>query len=71
MLGAIRSEWERWIPGKLDDVDDECRLPEVLNDLVADGRAVIDVVRTVGTWMGITYTEDLEPTKAALAHRFA
>ncbi|MFM8530976.1 MAG: NDP-sugar synthase, partial [Ilumatobacteraceae bacterium] len=70
VLDLIRVEWERWIPGKLDDADDECRLPEVLNDLVASGRTTVDVVRTTGAWMGITYTDDLEPTRAALAHRF-
>ena len=45
-------------------------IAEVLNDLVASGRATVDVVRTTGAWMGITYTEDLEPTRIALAHRF-
>ncbi len=70
VLDLIRAEWEAWIPNKLDDAEDECRLPEVLNDLVAAGAATVDVVRTTGTWMGITYTEDLEPTRAALAHRF-
>ena len=71
VLDLIRAEWEKWIPGKVDDAEDECRLPEVLNDLVAAGRTQVDVVRTSGAWMGITYTDDLEPTRAALAHRFA
>jgi NDP-sugar pyrophosphorylase family protein len=71
VLDLIRAEWEAWIPNKVDDAEDECRLPEVLNDLVASGRASVDVVRTTGSWMGITYTEDLEPTRAALAHRFS
>lgn len=71
VLELIRDEWEAWIPRKADDAEDECRLPEVLNDLVAAGRAEVDVLRTSGAWMGITYTEDLEPTRAALAHRFA
>lgn len=70
VLDLIRGEWEAWIPSRVDDPDDECRLPEVLNDLVAAGSATVDVVRTTGAWMGITYTEDLEPTRAALAHRF-
>lgn len=70
VLDLIQAEWEQWIPGKLDDADDECRLPEVLNDLVASGRASVDVLRTTGSWMGITYTDDLAPTRAALAHRF-
>ena len=71
VLDLVRAEWEAWIPGKVHDEEDECRLPEVLNDLVATGRAAVDVVRTRGSWMGITYTEDLEPTRVALAHRFA
>jgi NDP-sugar pyrophosphorylase family protein len=70
VLDLVRAEWEAWIPNKLDDAEDECRLPEVLNDLVARGQATVDVMRTTGTWMGITYTEDLAPTQAALAHRF-
>jgi NDP-sugar pyrophosphorylase family protein len=70
VLDLIHGEWDKWIPNKLTDDDDECRLPEVLNDLVAAGRATVDVVRTTGNWMGITYTEDLEPTRAALAYRF-
>ena len=71
VLELVRAEWEAWIPNKLDDAEDECRLPEVLNDLVSSGAATVDVMRTTGTWMGITYTEDLAPTQAALAHRFA
>jgi len=71
VLDLIRVEWETWIRGKATDDEDECRLPEVLNDLVATGRAAVDVLRTTGCWMGITYTDDLEPSRVALAHRFA
>jgi NDP-sugar pyrophosphorylase family protein len=71
VVDLVRAEWERWIVTRADDAEDECRLPEVLNDLVAAGRTEIDVVRTEATWMGITYTEDLERARAALAHRFA
>ena len=71
VLGLIRAEWEAWIRGKATDEEDECRLPEVLNDLVAAGSAAVDVLRTTGSWMGITYTDDLEPTRASLAYRFA
>ena len=71
ILDLVRVEWETWIERKADDPEDECRLPEVLNDLVATGRAAVDVVRTDATWIGITYTDDLDPASAALAHRFA
>jgi NDP-sugar pyrophosphorylase family protein len=71
VLELIHREWEAWIPTRLADPDDECRLPEVLNDLVSSGAIEVDVLRTQGSWMGITYTDDLEPTRAALAHRFA
>jgi len=71
ILAMVQAEWEAWIARKADDPEDECRLPEVLNDLVAAGRATVDVVRTDATWIGITYTDDLVPASAALAHRFA
>jgi NDP-sugar pyrophosphorylase family protein len=70
LVTLVRREWERWIAIKSTDPEDECRLPEVLNDLVARGEATVDVVRTSASWMGITYTADLEPARAALAYRF-
>lgn len=70
VLDLFGAEWDRWIAGKLEDADDECRLPEVLNDLVARSVVEVDVIPTTATWMGITYNSDLEPARAALAHRF-
>ena len=71
VLDLFGDEWARWIVGPLDDTDDECRLPEVLNDLVARGVVDVDVIPTAAAWMGITYSSDLEPARAALVHRFA
>jgi NDP-sugar pyrophosphorylase family protein len=70
MVERIRAAWADWLARHADDPEDECRLPEVANDLVAAGLITVDVVRTDSQWVGITYTEDLELARAALAHRF-
>ena len=71
VVDLVDQVWEEWISRKQDDAEDECRLPEVLNELVAAGEIEIDVVRTNAQWMGITYTEDVAAVRDALSFRFS
>jgi UTP-glucose-1-phosphate uridylyltransferase len=41
------------------DLKAECYLPKAMNQLVADGEVRVRVLRSRGTWFGVTYREDL------------
>ena len=46
---------------------DEFLLPTAVGQLISQGRARVKVLPSRATWHGVTYQEDREPVKAALA----
>ncbi|NLY71838.1 MAG: nucleotidyltransferase [Clostridiales bacterium] len=44
----------------------EFLLPTIINDLLHEEKATVEVLRSLGKWYGVTYKEDLEPVAAAL-----
>lgn len=51
----------------LDIEEAEFLLPEVVHELVQEGRARVKVLPTEERWFGITYREDLQSARAAIA----
>ena len=49
------------------DIKKEYLLPEMIDRLIKDGKAKVDVLETKDTWFGVTYQED----KAAVTEAFA
>lgn len=44
----------------------EYLIPEVLGDLVRDGKATAKVIETTASWYGVTYKEDIPDVKSAI-----
>lgn len=44
----------------------ECYLPMVLGDIINDGNCNVKLYSTVGTWYGVTYSEDKEYVKSSI-----
>lgn len=62
---------ERLFPKFFEDNKDnmltsEYLIPEVLGDLVRDGKATAKVIETTASWYGITYKEDIPDVKSAI-----
>jgi len=49
------------------DPQAECFLPTVVNDLLREGKARVSVLPTHDPWFGVTYREDLETFRRAIA----
>ena len=49
------------------DIKKEYLLPEMIDCLIKEGKAKVDVLETKDTWFGVTYQED----KAAVTEAFA
>jgi len=45
----------------------EFYLPSVVNELLVQGRASVEVLETCAKWFGVTYREDRERVKSAIA----
>lgn len=63
MLDAAFTTFLRTKPG----LKDECLLPDVVNDALAEDRARCRLLSTGATWCGVTHKEDRPATVAALA----
>lgn len=47
------------------DIKKEYLLPEMIDRLIKDGKAKVDVLETKDTWFGVTYQEDKAVVTAA------
>lgn len=47
------------------DIKKEYLLPEMIDRLIKDGKAKVDVLETKDTWFGVTYQEDKAAVTAA------
>ena len=47
------------------DIKKEYLLPEMIDRLIKEGKAKVDVLDTKDTWFGVTYQEDKEVVIAA------
>ncbi len=54
----LRSYFEDFLKRSGTDLNAECFLPSMVNDLVSDGTARVRVLRTDDSWFGMTYRED-------------
>jgi len=73
ILAELEARFPRFLREHRDDISTaEFLLPEVVGELVREGRLQVRVIPTDEGWFGITYREDLEEAKARvkeLIHR--
>lgn len=58
LFGQLKERFAQFLKTKGGDLKAECYIPSVVNDLVAAGRARVKVLRSSGSWFGVTYRED-------------
>jgi hypothetical protein len=58
LFGQLKERFAQFLKNKGGDLKAECYIPSVVNDLVAAGRARVKVLRSSGSWFGVTYRED-------------
>ncbi|HDI11237.1 MAG TPA: nucleotidyltransferase [Candidatus Acetothermia bacterium] len=64
----LSSRFPRFLREHARDIETaEYLLPEVVGELVAEGRARVRVIPTDERWFGVTYREDLADARAAIA----
>jgi hypothetical protein len=54
----LRARFDAFLRANSTDLKRECYIPSTVNDLVADGEALVKVLRTSDAWFGVTYRED-------------
>ena len=64
---VLLNELEERVSIKEGDIKKEYLLPEMIDCLIKEGKAKVDVLETKDTWFGVTYQED----KAAVTEAFA
>lgn len=63
----LSSRFEQFVALHHGDADAEFQLPTELDRLRAEGALTINVRPSNAAWLGLTYREDLDPVRAALA----
>ncbi len=67
ILTDFSQRWDAFYARNADEPKAEAQLPTIIGDLMADGRIVVDVVRSPERWIGITNPEDFDLARKALA----
>lgn len=67
ILPVLEREFGAFLAGMTDPLKDEFLLPTVMDKLLREGQATVQVLETGDKWFGVTYRED----KAAVVESFA
>ena len=67
LFSELRRRFERFLCCKGKTEDSEFLVPEVIQALVREGRAQVEVLAGAGQWCGITYPEDKERVARVVA----
>lgn len=71
-LEQIQAYFERFLKGLApDELRAECLLPIMVNDFLSAGAIRVAAEESSDRWFGLTYREDMETVRAALAHLHA
>ncbi len=58
VFGLLQGRFEKFLAQSGTEMKSECYIPSTVNELVADGKARVKVLRTNDAWFGVTYRED-------------
>ena len=70
-LDWIGDSFERFLADHSEDANEECLLPTVVADRMAEGALSVRMASTTEAWIGVTNPDDLATARAALAGRGA
>lgn len=71
LFPELRSRFGEFVRRESQTADAEFLVPKVVQDLIREGRALVEVVGPAGTWCGITYPEDRERAARTIAELVA
>lgn len=66
IFNSLWAKFEAFLEGHGTDPESEFLLPDVVNELVEEGRLDLRAVESPGPWFGLTYKDDLPEVKAGL-----
>ena len=66
LFTLMEEQFPRWLDANSDNLKAEWYIPLVVNTLLGEGRAVVDVLSVTSRWFGVTYREDKPATTAAI-----
>jgi UTP-glucose-1-phosphate uridylyltransferase len=67
IFGLLETKFDAFLRAAGSDPDAEYLLPEVVNELIAEGQLEVRASEAPGPWFGLTYQEDLAEVKSGLA----
>jgi len=67
IFGLLEQKFTTFLQAHASDPKSEFLLPEVVNELIAEGRLEVRATEAPGPWFGLTYREDLPEAAAGLA----
>ncbi|GAB3668026.1 nucleotidyltransferase [Echinicola sediminis] len=65
-FGETEKRWYRFLEENKDNPKAEFYIPTVVNELIEDGKASVNILEGGKTWFGVTYPEDKESVEQAL-----
>lgn len=65
ILPALEARFYRFLEQRLQELTSEYLLPEIVDDMLRDGLATVQVLPTEDRWFGITFQEDAPAVEAA------
>lgn len=68
VFDQLRTHFLSFLRNDLNDPKAECYVPTTINELIQAGEARVKVLRSDGTWFGVTYRED-QPSAVESLHR--
>ena len=68
VFGVLQERFEMFLQKFGRELDKEFLLPELVDDLLAEGKAAVQVLPTSDQWYGMTYREDIPIVKEAFKH---
>ena len=66
LFPQLHAEFEKFLKGGIGDLKSECYIPKVVDILIRDGKAEVEVLETSGSWFGVTYPEDIPVVVASI-----
>jgi len=69
ILPHLAEGFDRFLSEQVSELKSEYFLPNAINELIVKGIKRVKVLQSTDKWYGMTYREDLESVRAALANR--
>ena len=66
LFAALEERFPLWLEKRGAEVKSEWYIPFVVDEMIHEGKATVDVLPTDSAWFGVTYREDKPAVTAAI-----